>query len=225
MSEPLILAWDTSGAGLVMALSGPNGHLIAGLTVSVPRQHARLLPVAAQDLLARAGVSREHVTALAVVTGPGSYAGLRVGIAAAKGLSFALHVPTVPLSAFEVAAHGTGEWPGPVLAVVDARRGAFERQWFGPSDGRGRRSPIGPASRLSAEQVVDERIHPPVDGAVRVCGSGVSALLAQSAELTAARPGSEPAGLAAVAWCGFEEGRAIEPMALSPVYLRPALKA
>jgi tRNA threonylcarbamoyl adenosine modification protein YeaZ len=82
---------------------------------------------AADELLREAGVERADLTGLAVGTGPGSFTGLRLGLAAARGLAFALDLPAAGISTLDALAAGA---PG-ALPVIDAgRREVFT---LGPS--------------------------------------------------------------------------------------------
>jgi tRNA threonylcarbamoyladenosine biosynthesis protein TsaB len=92
-----------------------------------PAHAARLLG-AAEEALAAAGVGWDDVTRLAVGVGPGSFTGLRIGIATARGLAQARNIPVTGVSTLEALARGA-EAPL-VLAVLDARRGeAFAAAW------------------------------------------------------------------------------------------------
>ncbi len=89
-----------------------------------PQHSAELLPVLA-DLLERAGTGWDEVRALAVGVGPGTFTGLRIGVATARGLAQGLGVALHPVSSLEALASGlaAGAPPGrPLLALIDARR-------------------------------------------------------------------------------------------------------
>jgi tRNA threonylcarbamoyladenosine biosynthesis protein TsaB len=75
--------------------------------------------VLVDDVLARAGCGREHLSRIVVGCGPGSFTGLRIGIATARGLALALDVPCAGVSTLTALAAGA---PG-ALALIDARRG------------------------------------------------------------------------------------------------------
>jgi tRNA threonylcarbamoyladenosine biosynthesis protein TsaB len=96
-----------------------------------PAHAARLLG-AAEEALAAAGVGWDDVTRLAVGVGPGSFTGLRIGIATARALAQARNIPVTGVSTLEALARGA---QAPlVLAVLDARRGeAFAAAWRGDS--------------------------------------------------------------------------------------------
>jgi tRNA threonylcarbamoyladenosine biosynthesis protein TsaB len=133
-----ILALDTATRATAVALSGPDGELLE-MRDDQPRgqrpQHvSKLLPLCA-EVLSRAGRSFDRVDCVAVGTGPGTFTGLRIGVATARALARAAGVPMVGVSTLHslalnaLAAPETegGEF---VLAVLDARRGeAFVAAW------------------------------------------------------------------------------------------------
>jgi tRNA threonylcarbamoyladenosine biosynthesis protein TsaB len=108
----LTLAFDTATSVATAALVR-DGEVL-GERVS----HAIRVLEDADDLLCDAGVEQTELTGLAVGTGPGSFTGLRMGLAAARGLAFALDVPVAGVSTLAVLGAGS---PG-ALPVVDAGR-------------------------------------------------------------------------------------------------------
>lgn len=78
---------------------------------------------AIQKLLADAGLTIQHLDAVAVTIGPGSYTGLRVGLSAAKGICFALNKPLITINTLEMMAYATREQNVDLLCpMIDARR-------------------------------------------------------------------------------------------------------
>src|SRR5208337_5282847 len=124
----LLLAVDTSGKNGSLALArvtqGQSESEISVLEV-VPLTggafSAQLVPQIAA-LLERHGYSKSDLGAFAVASGPGSFTGLRVGLAAIKALAEALRKPIAAISLLEAVAC-VGAARGPVLAVLDAGRG------------------------------------------------------------------------------------------------------
>jgi tRNA threonylcarbamoyladenosine biosynthesis protein TsaB len=170
-------------------------------------------------LLELAGVARDQLAAVAAVVGPGSYTGLRVGVAAAQGLAFALQLKAVPLSRLEVLAAGAGPWQGPVLALENARQGRWFRQWFGAT--REGLSPLGEAACLDGPRLAAEVSGHLQEGPLLV-GPEADRCLPAGMEGVAVWPqDGSPHVWCALAWRRWEEGRAVEPVALAPVYLRP----
>ena len=121
----LLLVTDTSGKHGCVALARADGQSAVELIESVPLAggtfSAQLVPQIAA-LLAKHGFGKRDIDAFIVVSGPGSFTGLRVGLAAIKALAEILHKPIVPVSLLEVVALASGR-SGNVLAVLDAGRG------------------------------------------------------------------------------------------------------
>ncbi len=115
----MIVALDGSSTDLSVALATPAGDVLADdAWTSVQRQSAELLP-RLLALLERRGDSLGQVSAIAVGTGPGSFTGLRVSMALAKGLAFALERPIVGVSSLDAWLDGE-----PEAAAAIARAGA-----------------------------------------------------------------------------------------------------
>ncbi len=121
----LLLAADTSGkhGSIALASGAPDGTCkilevvpLAGGTFS-----AQLVPQIA-SLLAKHGFSKDDISAFAVASGPGSFTGLRVGLAAIKALAEVLGKPIAAVSLLEAVA-AAGACSGKVAAVLDAGRG------------------------------------------------------------------------------------------------------
>ena len=119
----LYLGLDTASTYLALALWSPEAGPLATFCDAVGRDHAKRLVPELEGLLERAGVRRSDVRGVGVGLGPGSYTGLRVGVAAAKGLARGLGVPVVGRGSLEAMAYGAlGEAEEAVVAL-DARRG------------------------------------------------------------------------------------------------------
>jgi tRNA threonylcarbamoyladenosine biosynthesis protein TsaB len=122
----LVLALDsTTRAGSVaLARDGSVMEVLAG---DAGRPHAERLPADLQQVLARRGLSLADVDVFAVAIGPGSFTGLRIGIAAIQGCAFAAGKPVIGVSALEALAHAApsarGAGPLPRVGVwMDAQR-------------------------------------------------------------------------------------------------------
>jgi tRNA threonylcarbamoyladenosine biosynthesis protein TsaB len=119
-----ILLIDTGGTTGRVALAGP-AEIIASATLPGRTASERLVPII-RDLVSSANLSLQSLEAIAVVNGPGSFTGVRVGLSAAKGLSHALEVPLVAISRLAVLAHLAQPPAGArVYAVLEAGRGEF----------------------------------------------------------------------------------------------------
>ena len=143
-----ILALDTATRATAVALSGPDGELFEARDDQPPGhrpQHvAKLLPLCA-EVLRRADRGFDQVAGYAVGTGPGTFTGLRIGVATARALARAGEVPLVGVSTLHsLALNGLpaskDSGTDAVLAALDARRGeAFVAAWS--------REDLGPTSR------------------------------------------------------------------------------
>lgn len=105
-----------------------DGQLIASATHAEQKDHAGFLQPALANLLGDAGISFSQLAAVAVIDGPGSYTGLRVGMASAKGLCYALQIPLITLGTLHLMAASALEQIGELSAdallcpMIDARR-------------------------------------------------------------------------------------------------------
>ena len=117
----LILAFETSAKAGSVALLDENkilgeSYQNTGLT------HSQTLLTMAEDLLKSCGHTPQDVTAVAVAAGPGSFTGVRIGVAAAKGFAWAKELPCCGVSTLEAMALNFGAWDGYICPVMDARR-------------------------------------------------------------------------------------------------------
>lgn len=81
-----------------------HGNEVTFLVNDTPKEHAAFLHTGIEKLLKDAGVATGQIDAVGVTSGPGSYTGIRVGMAAAKGLCFALHIPLITIATLEALA-------------------------------------------------------------------------------------------------------------------------
>ncbi len=117
----LILAFETTAkAGSVALLD--SSKLLGESYQNTGLTHSQTLMVMAEDLLKQCGKTMADVTAVAVAEGPGSFTGVRIGVAAAKGLSWGGELPCYGVSTLEAMALTLGAWQGYVCPVMDARR-------------------------------------------------------------------------------------------------------
>jgi len=127
----IVIAIDTAGVNCSVALFNSDRNIIAGkVSDAIGRGHAERLMDILNDALAMAGVTLRDVGRIAVSVGPGSFTGLRVGVAAARGLGLALCVPVVGVSTLAALAAASGCHDRGVIAAIDARRGEIYCQRF-----------------------------------------------------------------------------------------------
>jgi tRNA threonylcarbamoyladenosine biosynthesis protein TsaB len=120
----LILGIDTSGRqGSVALLRAQGGQLLTLECAPIGGgQYSEVLVSAIAALLQRHGIEKRSLALIAVASGPGSFTGLRVAIATAKGLAEALAIPVVPVSVLEAILFASGA-EGRAVAAIDAQRG------------------------------------------------------------------------------------------------------
>ena len=117
----LILAFETSAKACSAALHD-GSKLLAESYQNTGLTHSQTLMVMAQDLLKECALTAADVTHLAVAAGPGSFTGIRIGVAAAKGFAWGAELPLYGVSTLEAMARSLGAWQGYVCPVMDARR-------------------------------------------------------------------------------------------------------
>jgi N6-L-threonylcarbamoyladenine synthase len=153
----IVLALDTAGVDCAVAIyDSDSDSLLAEVTETIGRGHAELLMPILDGALAGAGVALEEVDRIAVTVGPGSFTGIRVGVAAARGLALSLGIPAVGVTTLEVMAtaarDGAPGWP--VLPAMDAKRGEIYLQPFdvdGKAAGEPQALTVAEARKLAAE--------------------------------------------------------------------------
>lgn len=108
---------------LIINTSGGNLEFVLGdhyESVAVEKQSVAL-PIECEKFLSKCGVKWSELTAVGVVVGPGSFTGIRLGIAYAKGLGMGLNIPVVPINAFELYLAATPD----AFVAIDSGRGDF----------------------------------------------------------------------------------------------------
>ena len=165
-----LLGFDTATGETTVALAA-GSDIAAERAVGPARDgrpaHATELLSAIEAVVAKGG-GWERVERIAVGVGPGTFTGLRIGVATARSLAQARGIPLTGVSSLAALAAGAGDADGAILAALDAKRAEVFAALFGP-DGR----QIWPASVSSAEELavrVAELPVPPLsvgDGSVR----------------------------------------------------------
>ena len=117
----LILAFETSAKAASVALL--EGETLLGESYqNTGLTHSQTIMVMAEDLLKQCGKTPADVQAVAVAAGPGSFTGVRIGVAAVKGFAWGKELPCYGVSTLEAMAEHLGIWQGYVCPVMDARR-------------------------------------------------------------------------------------------------------
>ena len=200
----IVLGLDTCLASCSVAVRDGE-RVLAHASEVMARGHQERLAPMAQAVMAKAGLAFPDLRRIGVTVGPGSFTGLRVGIAFAKGLASALAIPAVGIGTLEALAAGTN---GLAFAVIDARRGQVYAQAF--EDGRALMAPDALPLESAAARLAEIGLGRPVT--LIGSGAGLLAPLVPQARVLAA----EGADARQVARLAAER----EPAPLSPLYLR-----
>ena len=130
-----ILALESSAVSASVALT-EDEKLVAQSFQNCGLTHSRTLLPMVENLLANCGVSLSDVDAIAVAHGPGSFTGVRIGVAAAKGLAWARQLPCYGVSTLEAMVRGAAMCDGVYCACMDARRAQVYNAVFSVEDGK-----------------------------------------------------------------------------------------
>ncbi|MEO6340152.1 MAG: tRNA (adenosine(37)-N6)-threonylcarbamoyltransferase complex dimerization subunit type 1 TsaB [Caulobacteraceae bacterium] len=209
MPIPLtVLALDASLGACSVAVADDDGLNVA-MSEPMTRGHQERLAPMAAEVMARAGLGFPVLDRIGVTLGPGSFTGVRVGLAFAKGLSVALAVPCIGVGSLEALAASVR--PGLVAAVIDARHDQLYVQAF--DDG----APLAPPQVLSRPaaiawaKVVFGSLRPAFVGP----GAGTFADHFEGAEVVILA-GPDPRAVARLA-----QSAAALDVRPRPIYLRP----
>ncbi|MDQ1901119.1 tRNA (adenosine(37)-N6)-threonylcarbamoyltransferase complex dimerization subunit type 1 TsaB [Paracoccus sp. WLY502] len=149
MPDPIALGFDTSAAHCAAALLRGDAVLAEASEDMTKGQAERLFPLL-DGLLADAGLSWQDLAVIGVGIGPGNFTGIRIAVAAARGLALSLGIPAVGVTATEAAAFGL---PRPCRVVLPLRAGQVVWQDFGGLESRPQQEqsdmlPPGPAPAM-----------------------------------------------------------------------------
>jgi len=118
-----IIAFDTSTENLGIALKTDKSLYTIALNESL-KHSEKLLPLA-ETLFQAACIKKENIDLVVCSKGPGSFTGLRIGMATAKGIAFALSVPFVSVPTLDFLAFNLSFFDGAVIPLIDAKRGRY----------------------------------------------------------------------------------------------------
>lgn len=215
----LVLALDSSAALCAAAVTRGGVTLSAASEPMARGQAERLVPLA-QEVAATAGIAPAQLSAVAVCTGPGNFTGVRIAVAAVRGLALALGVPAVGVERLPaLAAEALAAGAPAALVAIPTRKGEIHAAVFGPGpDGAPR--PLGPAA-TGAPDAVAAALAPGLPEGTVLRGAEGEALAA-ALGLSPGDPSESPAPdtIARLAGIALAAGGPIPRPA--PVYLRPA---
>ncbi len=228
MTQPLVLAVETATqTGSVAIVS--REKLVVEVTLAVGLTHGERLLSAIDQALADAGARVADLAGLAVSAGPGSFTGLRIGLATVKGLAEVHPLPVAAVPTLEALASNLAAAAHPVAAILDAKKGELYGALFAWDE-----------EQLGWRRLIEEGAFAPKDFAGRVAAAtpGPVLLLGNGAlaygEILKGYLGSRarfapvPAGQPRAAWVGWlgtgriARGEVEDPVTLVPRYLRPS---
>ena len=218
----LILAFETSAKAGSVAL-WQDGKLLGESYQNTGLTHSQTLLAMAEDLLSSCGFAPADVTAVAVAAGPGSFTGVRIGVAAAKGFAWGLEIPCCGVSTLEAMAENFGAYEGYVVAVMDARRSqVYNGVWQAQRGVLTRKSEVRaiPLSQLCEElEAVTQPIYLVGDGSsltYQTLKDRIPNLILPPEH----RMHQRAAGVALVAEKMLQNGESCDAAGLKPNYLR-----
>jgi tRNA threonylcarbamoyladenosine biosynthesis protein TsaB len=176
-----------------------------------------------EKMLAHAGVCASMIEAVAVSIGPGSFTGIRIGLATAKGLAYAWKKPLLGVPTLEALAFACPAGDAYVSPMLDAQKGNVYQALYRWE--KGLLKNVWPVHIVSARQVVEDLTR--LDTPVLVLGDGLSVceeelsphrdrLVAAPAHATFPRAGA----VALLGLAAWQRGEGKEPIAVNPLYVR-----
>ena len=217
----LLLAFETSAKAAGAALFDEH-KLLAECYQNTGMTHSQTLLVMAEDLLKQIGKTAADVTAVAVAAGPGSFTGVRIGVAAAKGFAWAKELPCYGVSTLEAMALSLGIFEGTVCACMDARRAQVYNGLFSVKNGE--------ISRISEDRAISiadlSAELQNIQGPVYLVGDGAELVKRTLTDLpdlilpAEHRRHQRATGVGLAALKQIAAGMDADPNALTPNYLR-----
>lgn len=218
----LILAFETSAKAASAALL-EDGKLLGESYQNTGLTHSQTLMVMAQDVLKAAGKDVADVTAVAVAEGPGSFTGVRIGVAAAKGFAWGREIPCCGVSTLEAMAVSLGAYQGYICPVMDARRSQAYNALFYVNCGKLTR--ISPDRAISLQELGEDlqKLSEPIflvgDGSI-LCYNTLLESVPGLVLPPEHRMHQRATGVALLAMEKLAAGQVCDGAALTPNYLR-----
>lgn len=216
-----LLSFESSAVSAAVCLTDGE-KVVASAFQNCGLTHSRTLLPMAEQLLANVGLTPKQLDGFAVAAGPGSFTGIRIGVATVKGLAFGTDLPCVGVSTLEAMAWNLSGMTGTVSCVMDARAGQVYNARF-RLDGAGAPARLTPDRALTIAALGEEIGQNPeilVGDGAHLC---YTKLIETCSRLTLAPahlvyPGAY--GVAMAALQKFRAGQAVSAQALDAVYLR-----
>ncbi len=220
----IILSVDSSAVAASASLT-QDDKILGEFYCNTGLTHSQTLMPMIQCLLQSTKTELKDVGLFAVSAGPGSFTGIRIGIASIKGLAFPFQKPCVGVSTLEAMAYNLAHIDGTVCAVMDARCGQVYNAVFEAHHGQLRR--ITKDRAIAANDLAEECEKYPkplflVGDGAKLCYNNKGFQSAGAILPPEPLIYQRASGVAKAALTAFQNGKAVSPAALLPVYLRPA---
>ncbi|MBE6583681.1 MAG: tRNA (adenosine(37)-N6)-threonylcarbamoyltransferase complex dimerization subunit type 1 TsaB [Ruminococcaceae bacterium] len=217
-----ILALDSTADVCTVALC-EDKRLISEITVNTGNTHSQTLLPAVEQVLRMAELSCDDVDLFACSTGPGSFTGVRIGVATIKGLAYGKNKPCVSVSTLEALAHNLSGYNGIICPVMNARRNQVYNALFESKDGIISR--LCPDRAISIEELDNELNDNTLP--VYLCGDGydITVKASKKTRYQYVFERSRHQSAYSVALCAiekYERGETLGDKELVPIYLRPS---
>lgn len=215
----MLLAIDTATHHASIALHDEQ-RLRGECTWEAINRHTVTLLPHIREMLAETGITPDNLSAVAVCRGPGSYTGVRIGLAAAKGLAITRHLPLVGLTTLDILVAAQPPRPEPLYAVFAAgrRRVGFARYHYGAN-----RWQVQTDVQIVSWAEIADYIQPPATVVGEMPPNGQDVLTPLGDEIHVPSPAHRlrRAGfLAELAWERLRAGYHGDPARLEPIYAR-----
>jgi tRNA threonylcarbamoyladenosine biosynthesis protein TsaB len=217
----VLLAVDTSTQTIGIALY-KDPQVLGEMQWKTNNHHTVELARAVTDLMHRCCVAPTDLTLVVVALGPGTFTGLRIGLAFAKGLALSLHIPILGVPTFDFLAATQSASELPMACVLPAGRSRLAVGWYESSES-------GWKSSSLPLVMTPEEVSAQIENPTIICGEMTAedrqtlGRKWKNAILTSpARSVRHPAMLAELGWQRWQSGQRDDPVSLSPIYLHIA---
>jgi tRNA threonylcarbamoyladenosine biosynthesis protein TsaB len=213
--RPRILALDTAGSACSVAVAAAD-ILLSVEARPMPRGQAEALLPMVDAAMRAAALSVSELDLVAATVGPGSFTGIRVGLAAARGIAFAAGLPLIGMTGFEAARAGIGAGESALLVALESRREELYVQVFA-----GER-PLGAPEAVLPQALGRWLVERGAERALRIAGDAAQRAAAALAGRPATTTVDAPAVAVGLAREALRRWRRGEPqLRAEPLYLRP----
>lgn len=215
---PILLALDTSTRAVGLSLF--NGAQVINETTWLSHDHHTVeLAPAVNEALLKSNLSIKEVGAITVAIGPGSFTGLRIGLALAKGLAIVRHIPIIGVPTLDILAMGQAQSDIPMIAALRAGRGRFAAGMYKFENEKW-------TSQQPVEVFTPEALVESIQSQTLLCGEfnreEREYFIRQQPLARLAAPSAcirRPAILAELGWKLWQQGKVDDPASLAPIYL------